>query len=392
MGCQFSIIVPCYKVEQYLQEGLNSVLNQTYSDWECLCVNDGSPDELGLVLDAYARMDKRFRVVHQPNRGVSVARNRALARVRGHWVLFLDGDDTLHPRLLQWVGESIEKGPTTLDAVLFRAQVGDERGARFLRQDEPPVERTVVLGEAGKPADFRSMYGALWEVAYRRKRIEALRFDARLKYGEDLLFLLQAIVRMRTGIIQSWKPYGLRLRPGSAMRSVFTRKRIEDGIAFGALAGATMAGTPLARDAPFVKQFYGNVVERLATELPVFNDAALWERWRATLGALLQTEIRFSLWQRVVLRVCSGSSCRIGALVFGRLVYALKRRINRQTVSGFARALCRNCSCIWRRGRRSGSIPSEASGCAAAGSDSGKRCDTETPDKASEEPCAPRAQ
>lgn len=392
MGCQFSIIVPCYKVEQYLREGLNAVYNQTRSDWECLCVNDGSPDKLGSVLESYARMDKRFRVVHQPNRGVSVARNRALARVRGHWVLFLDGDDTLHPRLLQWVGESIEKGPSTLDAVLFRAQVGDERGAQFLKQDVPPAERVVALGEGGKPAAFRSMYGALWEIAYCRNLIKSLRFDVTLKYGEDLLFLIEAIVRMRTGIIQSWKPYGLRLRPGSAMRSVFTRKRIEDGIAFGALAGATMAGTPLAKDAPFVRQFYGSVVERLATELPVFNDAALWERWRATLGALLQTEIRFSLWQRVALRVCSGSSCRIGALVFGRLVYALKRRINRQTVSGFARALYRNCSCIWRQERRGGSTPFEALDCAAAGLDLGKRCDAETPDKVPEEPCAPRAQ
>lgn len=351
MGCQFSIIVPCYKVEQYLQEGLNSVLNQTYSDWECLCVNDGSPDELGLVLDAYARMDKRFRVVHQPNRGVSVARNRALGKIRGQWVLFLDGDDTFHPRLLQWVGESIEKRPSTLDAVLFRAQVGDERGARFLRQDEPPVERTVVLGEEGNPAAFRSMYGALCEIAYRRKRIEALRFDAMLKYGEDLLFLIEAIVRMRTGVIQSWKPYGLRLRPGSAMRSATTRKRIEDGIAFGTLAGAAIAGTPLARDAPFVRQFYGNVVERLAGELHLFNDDVLWERWRIALGALLKAEIRFSLWQRLVLHVCSGSFCRIGALFFGRIPYAIKRRINRQIVKRWVQTLCKNCSCIWRQGR-----------------------------------------
>lgn len=391
MGCQFSIIVPCYKVEQYLREGLNAVYNQTRSDWECLCVNDGSPDKLGSVLESYARMDKRFRVVHQPNRGVSVARNRALARVRGHWVLFLDGDDTLHPRLLQWVGESIEKGPSTLDAVLFRAQVGDERGAQFLKQDVPPAERVVALGEGGKPAAFRSMYGALWEIAYCRNLIKSLRFDVTLKYGEDLLFLIEAIVRMRTGIMQSWKPYGLRLRPGSAMRSALTKKHIEDGIAFGTLVGTTIAGTPLARDAPFVKQFYGNVVERLSERLYVFNDNVLWERWRITLGELLKAEIRFSLWQRLALHVCSGSFCRIGAFVFGRVAYALKRRINRQTVKGSARALYRNCSCIWRQERRGGSTPFEALDCAAAGLDLGKRCDAETPDKVPEESRAPRS-
>ena len=135
------------------------------------------------------------------------------------------------------------------------------------------------------------------------------------------------------------------------MRSATTRKRIEDGIAFGTLAGAAIAGTPLARDAPFVRQFYGNVVERLAGELHLFNDDVLWERWRIALGALLKAEIRFSLWQRLVLHVCSGSFCRIGALFFGRIPYAIKRRINRQIVKRWVQTLCKNCSCIWRQGR-----------------------------------------
>ena len=76
----FSVIVPVYNVAPYLGECLDSVLAQTFADWECLCTDDGSKDGSDLILDAYARRDPRFRIVHQPNAGVSAARNRALDR------------------------------------------------------------------------------------------------------------------------------------------------------------------------------------------------------------------------------------------------------------------------------------------------------------------------
>lgn len=76
----FSVIVPVYNVAPYLGECLDSVLAQTFTDWECLCTDDGSKDGSDLILDAYARRDPRFRITHQPNAGVSAARNRALDR------------------------------------------------------------------------------------------------------------------------------------------------------------------------------------------------------------------------------------------------------------------------------------------------------------------------
>ena len=91
----FSIIIPVYNVAPYLRECLDSVLAQTFTDWEAICVDDGSADGSGSILDEYMAKDDRFRVIHQKNAGVSVARNVALDLSKGEWFLFLDGDDIL---------------------------------------------------------------------------------------------------------------------------------------------------------------------------------------------------------------------------------------------------------------------------------------------------------
>ena len=80
---KFSIIIPVYNVAQYLRECLDSVLAQTFTDWEAICVDDGSTDGSGAILDEYAAKDWRFRVIHQDNAGVGFARNVALNVARG---------------------------------------------------------------------------------------------------------------------------------------------------------------------------------------------------------------------------------------------------------------------------------------------------------------------
>jgi len=92
---KFSIIVPVYNVAPYLRDCLSSVQAQTFTDWECICIDDGSADGSGAILDEYAAKDARFKVVHQQNRGVSAARNVAIDMARGEWLGFLDADDMI---------------------------------------------------------------------------------------------------------------------------------------------------------------------------------------------------------------------------------------------------------------------------------------------------------
>lgn len=96
-----SIIVPCYKVEQYLPNCIESVLNQSYHNWELILVDDGSPDRSGEICDEYAMKDKRIKVIHKENAGVAAARNSGIEIATGDFATYLDGDDFLHPDCLK---------------------------------------------------------------------------------------------------------------------------------------------------------------------------------------------------------------------------------------------------------------------------------------------------
>lgn len=96
-----SIIIPVYNVERYLRRCLDSVLAQTLTDWEAVCVNDGSPDGSAAILEEYTARDTRFRIVTKTNGGLSDARNAGMAVARGEYLVFLDSDDMIHPQTLE---------------------------------------------------------------------------------------------------------------------------------------------------------------------------------------------------------------------------------------------------------------------------------------------------
>lgn len=104
---RFSIIIPVYNVERYLRECLDSVSDQTFSDWEAICVNDGSTDGSATILEDYASKDGRFKIVAQPNRGLSAARNTGMDAAKGEYILFLDSDDWLKSNALETLAQSL---------------------------------------------------------------------------------------------------------------------------------------------------------------------------------------------------------------------------------------------------------------------------------------------
>ena len=98
---EISVIVPVYKAEAYLHACIDSILSQTFSGFELILVDDGSPDNCGAICDDYAARDSRVRVIHQKNQGQAAARNHALAAAKGDWVCFVDSDDAVHPQMLE---------------------------------------------------------------------------------------------------------------------------------------------------------------------------------------------------------------------------------------------------------------------------------------------------
>ena len=138
---RFSIIIPVYNVEIYLRECLDSVLNQSFEDWEAICVNDGSTDHSVNILDEYASNDHRFKFINQPNGGLSAARNTGMKAAKGEYILFLDSDDWLELDTLEVISEALADE----DMVCFSGRRFFESEGQYHDVDQL-LERTYTSG------------------------------------------------------------------------------------------------------------------------------------------------------------------------------------------------------------------------------------------------------
>lgn len=133
-----SVIVPCYKVEQYLPNCIGSIINQSYDNWELILVDDGSPDKCGDICDEYAKQDNRIKVVHKENGGLSSARNAGMKIMKGDFVTFLDSDDYLHKETLKtFVGYAEKYNVQLVQCDFVR---GDETKFPIWKGDEKITE------------------------------------------------------------------------------------------------------------------------------------------------------------------------------------------------------------------------------------------------------------
>jgi len=114
MAPKISIIIPMYNVEKYLRRCLDSVKNQTFTDWQAICVDDGSPDNSGKIAEEYADKDKRFVVVYKENGGLSDARNAGFPYAKGKYIMYLDSDDFIHPQTMEIAYKTAEKNKSDI--------------------------------------------------------------------------------------------------------------------------------------------------------------------------------------------------------------------------------------------------------------------------------------
>lgn len=182
-----SLVIPVYRAQRWLRRAVDSVLCQTFTDFEVILVDDGSPDGSGAICDEYAAADSRVRVLHQTNGGVSAARNAGVAAARGRLLAFMDSDDLLSPFLLEMVLD--QAGQTPEDIVLWKYCTG-ERG--FMKQRQP------VPVSFWKQEQIGSLYrngwlGAVWSALFDRELFcrAGIRFDESLRLGEDLVLMFQ---------------------------------------------------------------------------------------------------------------------------------------------------------------------------------------------------------
>lgn len=223
----FSIIIPVYNVEKYLRPCLDSVLGQSFSDWEAICVNDGSKDSSSVILGELAEKDSRIRVIEQANAGLSAARNTGLGYATGDYVLFLDSDDWLEEKSLEILSKTLNGE----DMVCFSGRRYLEYEKRYLPSDRLKV-RCYTSGmdyfneNALQHRDFAFVCVVLR--AYRRSFLadHSLRFMEGI-YHEDNMFTPQACYYARTVKVIDDCLYDYRVRENSITTTYSTKRKCD---------------------------------------------------------------------------------------------------------------------------------------------------------------------
>lgn len=214
----FSIIIPVYNVASYLRECLDSVLAQTFTDWEAICVDDGSTDGSGAILDEYAEKDKRFRVIHQSNAGVSATRNAALDVANGEWILFLDADDIYASYIMSCCSKVVASSIDTEIVCFKRIDFCEDTNPYWPDVNESLFKINIRNYEIIKLVQSFNVPSSFFTCAYRKDIISDIRFR-KYALGEDILFLYSVLDEASSITFTNVIGYGYRQRQGSVSHS-----------------------------------------------------------------------------------------------------------------------------------------------------------------------------
>lgn len=187
---QISIVVPVYNVEKYLERCIDSILAQTFTDFELLLINDGSKDTSGLICDKYAEKDSRIRVFHKENEGVSRTRNFGISNARGRWLCFIDSDDWVDKEYLHCFGDVLNY-PDDIIVIQGMERIDGIQGCT-LWQIKYPNKRLEKTDLGNGIAHFRLLHSGfpvlkLFNLCIIRKY--RILFDMKISYHEDHLYV-----------------------------------------------------------------------------------------------------------------------------------------------------------------------------------------------------------
>lgn len=324
----FTIVIPVYNVEPYLRDCLNSVLSQTYGDWEAICVDDGSTDDSGAILDSYAAMDSRIVVIHQGNSGVSAARNVALDNAHGEWIGFLDGDDVWSQNLLKVCMEVIVAHKDA-DIIAFNV-------CRFLQNSDLPFYGvdsfecpTPFFFDSRRVLDAGSAINNFSGKLYCKKVINDVRFKPYIT-GEDKLFLLEAMLVSRGTVLIDKQLYGYRVRSGSATQSNISLRKVMDSMHY-----TYDELCLLARTKKHVPYWYVKLKLNWLVEVSMFliskldkRDQSIAYSERESLLRSLPTGLPLSVFQRMRLLCFFVFPFKCIAQVLFALPFTIKRQLS----------------------------------------------------------------
>lgn len=228
MAERISVIVPVYNVAADLPRCLDSILGQTYADIEIIAVDDGSPDNSGMILDQYAARHPNIRVIHKVNGGVTSARLRGVQEAAGEWIGFVDGDDEIEPDMYERLLNNAQKYHAQISHCGYRMVFADGRVNYFHNtgvlesHDKTRALRELLSGERIEPG--------LWNKLFHLSLFQGLEMDESIKINEDLLMNFYLFSAADTSVYDDWCPYHYIVRKGSASRASLNTHKIYDPI------------------------------------------------------------------------------------------------------------------------------------------------------------------
>ena len=221
MNPLISVIVPVYKVEEYLPQCLDSICGQTYQNLEILLVDDGSPDRCGEICDQYAARDSRIRVLHKQNGGLSDARNAGMQQMSGSYLMFVDSDDMLPPDAVQTLFETALSENAEL-------VIGDHRRFSEMLPEENLKKKTVEVHRLTGSEAMRDMLQngcAAWARLYQREIHQHIPFPVG-EINEDEAIAIQILENCTRVVKTSEVVYYYRCRPESITTSDFAAPKM----------------------------------------------------------------------------------------------------------------------------------------------------------------------
>lgn len=231
-NCKLSVIIPCYNIENYLSECLDSIRMQSYQFIQVVLVDDGSTDSTGAICDKYVTLDARFKVVHQKNCGSSIARKNGLALCDTEYVTFVDGDDTIHPSMYSTLMKSLSENPDVDIAICGAADVFD--GKIQYRAEKEVTDEYVVVEH--REAVLRILDNEEWQSymvnkIYKKSLFNQISFPIGRNLDEDVSIMHQLFHYARNVLYNKTEFYYYRHREGSTCLSYdiqsMTKKAID---------------------------------------------------------------------------------------------------------------------------------------------------------------------
>ena len=225
---QLSIIVPVYNVEPYLRRCIDSILAQTFTDFELILVDDGSPDNCPAICDEYAEKDPRIVVIHKENGGISDARNAGLDIARGEYIGFVDSDDFIHPQTYEIaLKAAFDYEADIVQWGLLKFQNIDEIEIDSVQQSESAFRNILIFDNVANtyyPENIWKISHTVWNKLYKRHIFDNVRFPKGL-INEDSYILLQTLDASSKYVIIEEKLYYYYQRADSIMHVEYSPKR-----------------------------------------------------------------------------------------------------------------------------------------------------------------------